>query len=111
MTRLIAQSLCQQGDMSEFIVTGKGGIAPSPNQPREWEMSEVDLVEPTSFSEDVRGDRPIARTGEDREDEEEIVEARGWIINDRGIVELVAHQTDLNGSPPQPKDNHICSSK
>ncbi|MDJ0593919.1 MAG: hypothetical protein QNJ72_28735 [Pleurocapsa sp. MO_226.B13] len=52
VTRLIAQSLCQQGDLSEFIVTGKGGIAPSPNQPREWEVNEVDLVEPTSFSED-----------------------------------------------------------
>ncbi len=102
VTRLIAQSLCQEGDVSEFIVTGKGGIAPSPNQPREWEMSEVDLVEPASFSEDRgRGEQPFARTGE------EIVEAQGWIINDRGIVELVAHKTDSN-SYPQPKDNRVC---
>ncbi len=102
VTRLIAQSLCQQGDVSEFIVTGKGGIAPSPNQPREWEVSEVDLVEPASFSEDGNRERSFARTGE------EIVEAQGWIINDRGIVELVAHQTSLNGSAPQLKDNNVC---
>ena len=104
VTRLIAQSLCQQGDVSEFIVTGKGGIAPSPNQPREWEMSEVDLVEPASY---------IAEGAEEAEEaegtEEEIVEAQGWIINDRGIVELVAHKTSLNGSLPQPEDGKICS--
>ncbi|MDJ0594737.1 MAG: filamentous hemagglutinin N-terminal domain-containing protein [Pleurocapsa sp. MO_226.B13] len=112
VTRLIAQSLCQQGDLSEFIVTGKGGIAPSPKQPRESEVSEVDLVEPASFSEDGgRGSRPFARTGEYREDgenREEIVEAQGWIINDRGVVELVAYKTSLNGSAPQPKDNNVC---
>ncbi len=46
----------------------------------------------------VGGERPLALTGE------EIVEAQGWIINDRGVVELVAHKTDINGSGSQPKD-------
>ncbi len=66
----------------------------------------MDLVEPALFSEDggIR-ERPFART---EEDGGEIVEAQGWIINDRGIVELVAHQTSLNGSSPQPKDNTVC---
>ena len=36
------------------------------------------------------------------------MEAQGWIINDRGMVELVAHKTDINGSPPQPKDGKVC---
>ncbi len=48
---------------------------------------------------------PLARTGE------EIVEARGWIINDRGIVELVAYQTDINGSSPQPTNDQICNGR
>ena len=109
VTRLIAQSLCQQGDVSEFIVTGKGGIAPSPNQMREWEVSEVDLVEPASFSEDGRGEPPFAPTGEDGEDREEIVEARGWIVNDRGIVELVARQTSVHSSSLQSEATHPCS--
>ena len=40
--------------------------------------------------------------------EKEIIEAQGWIINDRGKVELVAQKTDVNGSYPQPKNDKIC---
>ncbi|MDJ0591635.1 MAG: filamentous hemagglutinin N-terminal domain-containing protein [Pleurocapsa sp. MO_226.B13] len=116
VTRLIAQSLCQQGDLSEFIVTGKGGIAPSPNQMREWEVSEVDLVEPAiSRAGEAGGNRdsesvsPFVRTGEDGEDKEKIVEAQGWIVNDRGIVELVARQTSIHSSSLQSEATHPCS--
>ncbi len=49
VTRLVAQNLCQQGKGSEFIVTGKGGLAPSPTQVRDGEISEIDLVEPAPF--------------------------------------------------------------
>jgi filamentous hemagglutinin family protein len=109
VTRLIAQNLCQQLKGSEFIVTGKGGLAPSPNQVRDGEVIEVDLVEPAPFVEDGevegRGSRPFAP----KEIKEEIVEAQGWIINDRGILELVAYRTDLNVSPAQPKDDKICN--
>jgi hypothetical protein len=90
-------------------VTGKGGLAPSPNQVRDGEVIEVDLVEPAPFVEDGevegRGSRPFAP----KEIKEEIVEAQGWIINDRGILELVAYRTDLNVSPAQPKDDKICN--
>lgn len=76
-----------------------------PGQVRDGDVSEVDLVEPATFVEaEGRGERPFALT----EAESEIVEAQGWMINDRGILELVAHKTDLNGSPPQPKDAKIC---
>ncbi|MDJ0743138.1 MAG: filamentous hemagglutinin N-terminal domain-containing protein, partial [Xenococcaceae cyanobacterium MO_167.B27] len=50
VTRLVAQNLCQQGKGSEFIVTGKGGKAPSPSQVRNGEISEIDLVEPAPTS-------------------------------------------------------------
>ena len=50
VTRLVAQNLCQQLKGSEFIVTGKGGIAPNPTQVRDGEISEVDLVEPAPFA-------------------------------------------------------------
>ena len=43
-----------------------------------------------------------------KEAEEEIVEAQGWIINDHGIIELVAYSTDLNGSSSPPQDRKIC---
>ena len=105
VTRLVDQNLCQQAKDSEFIVTGKGGIAPSPTQPRDGEISEVNLVEPATFEEDneVVGAQAL------RPAKEEIVEAQGWIINDRGKVELVAHKTAPNSSPPQPKDANICN--
>ena len=101
VTGLVAQNLCQQGQGSEFIVTGKGGIAPSPIQTRDGEVGEVGLVEPA-----------ILRKAEEAEETEEagveIAEAQGWIINDRGILELVAHKTNTNGSPSQPKDLKVC---
>jgi hypothetical protein len=62
------------------------------------EVIEVDLVEPAPFVEDRevegRGEGDLART----EIKEEIVEAQGWMINDRGNLELVAYRTDLNGT-------------
>ncbi len=103
------QTLCQQARGSEFIVTGKGGVAPSPTQARDGEISQVDLVEPASFAKDeevkARGEQPFAP----KEVEEKIIEAQGWIINARGMVELVAHKTDVNGSPAQPKHTKICN--
>jgi hypothetical protein len=88
-------------------VTGTGGIAPNPSQVRNGEVIEVDLVEPAPFSEDGeiegRGGSRTART----EVKEEIVEAQGWIINDRGNLELVVYSTEVNGSPAQP-DDKIC---
>ncbi|MGL5793711.1 MAG: filamentous hemagglutinin N-terminal domain-containing protein, partial [Waterburya sp.] len=102
---LVEQNLCQQGQGSEFIVTGKGGIAPSPNQAREGEMSEVDLVEPTSLGADEGSSSSVQNASIEKK--AEIVEAQGWIVNDRGIVELVAHKS--NNSPSQPKGNNVCS--
>ena len=39
---------------------------------------------------------------------EKIVEAQGWMINDRGNIELVAYSTDVNDFPVQPKDSKVC---
>ena len=35
-------------------------------------------------------------------DVEEIVEAQGWVVNDRGMVELVASKTDIHGNLAPP---------
>ena len=45
----MAQNLCKQDEGSEFILTGKGGLAPSPSQTRSRDFSEVNLVEPALF--------------------------------------------------------------
>ena len=99
VTGLVAQNLCQQGQGSEFVVTGKGGTAPSPTQARDGSVSEVDLVKPVPFSE-VKAATQEAQ--EAREAESEIVEAQGWVVNDRGMVELVASRTDVHGSFARP---------
>ena len=124
VARLVAQNLCQQGRGSEFIVTGKGGIAPSPTQARDGEISEIDLVEPVNLEDNAgrserRSSAILATSVEEQllnplgrfvstEAKPEIIEAQGWIINDRGILELVAHKTSVDDSPLQPKDNTIC---
>ena len=95
---LVEQNLCQQGRGSEFIVTAKGGVAPSPSQARDGDVGGVDLVKPVPFLE--AGGAGEAREGGDAR---EIVEAKGWILNDRGMVELVASKTDIDRNPPQPK--------
>ena len=96
---LVEQSLCQQGQGSEFVVTGKGGTAPSPTQTRDGEISEVDLVKPVPFL----GAEVAEEAKETKDVGEEIVEAEGWIVNDRGMVELVARKTNFDTSPAQPK--------
>ena len=97
---LVEQNLCQQGQGSEFVVTGKGGTAPSPARARERSVSEIDLVQPV-FS-DAEGAGEAWEAGEVAR-AEEIVEAQGWVINDRGMVELVARKTDIDSSPAQPE--------
>ena len=102
VTGLVEQNLCQQGQGSEFVVTGKGGIAPSPTQARDGSVSEVDLVKPVPY---FRAERAAEANSID---EEEIIEAQGWVVNDRGMVELVARKTDVNSSPAQPKSIQVC---
>ena len=115
LERLIAQNLCQRGDESEFIITGKGGMAPSPSEPRDGEISEVDLVEPAPFVEDGEEEEQSKSPLESQQASEdnplpveEIVQAQGWIINEQGKVRLVAYKTDPNSSPTRAKEPPVC---
>lgn len=67
----------------------------------------MDLVPPALALEDNirRGERLFAQTN----NKPEIIEAQGWIINDRGNLELVVQKTDLNNYS-QPKSDRICQS-
>ena len=95
---LVEQNLCQQGQGSEFVVTGKGGTAPSPTQTREGSVSEVDLVKPVP----LLGTEKSEQLESAKDTDEEIIEAQGWVVNDRGMVELVASKTDINSSTTHP---------
>jgi filamentous hemagglutinin family protein len=90
-TALIAANPCIQGAESAFTVTGKGGVPPSPHDTLSSAASPWTWVEEagSSATDNVRDVKdPQAREIRDRE----VVPARGWLVNARGEVMLVANQ-------------------
>jgi filamentous hemagglutinin family protein len=91
---LIAANPCTKGTESAFTVTGKGGVPPSPDDTLSSARSPWMWVEEAGSSAtdnvlDVT-DRAPRQFGEIRD--REIVPARGWVVNARGEVMLVANQ-------------------
>lgn len=108
VARLVAQNLCKQDEGSEFILTGRGGLAPSPSQTRSSRISKVNLVEPAPFLNNEQQDE--AKQVETIQNiKEVIVEAHSWIVNERGNVELVASKTELDYFSVQSPNHPICS--
>jgi large exoprotein involved in heme utilization and adhesion len=91
---LIVANPCTKGSESAFTVTGKGGVPLSPNDtlssPRSpWKWVEEPGSSATDKVPDVT-DRVPREFGEIPH--REVVPARGWVVNDRGEVMLVANQ-------------------
>jgi large exoprotein involved in heme utilization and adhesion len=90
---LIVANPCTKGTESAFTVTGKGGVPPSPDDALSSARSPWTWVEEagTSATDKVSDvtDRAARDLGEipDRE----VVPARGWVVNARGEVMLVAN--------------------
>ncbi|MEG4631225.1 filamentous hemagglutinin N-terminal domain-containing protein [Microcoleus sp. AR_TQ3_B6] len=88
---LIAANPCTKGTESAFTVTGKGGVPPSPKDVLSsagtpWTWLEEAGNSATNNVPDVTDRSP--REIRDRE----VVPARGWVVNARGEVMLVANQ-------------------
>jgi large exoprotein involved in heme utilization and adhesion len=102
---LIAQEFCRQRGSSEFIVTGKGGLAADPNDKADGNQIEVDLVEPVPSR-----PRNSSQRRSETEDNQpisslDIVPARGWIRDENGDVILVSYdptKTGINRQLSQP---------
>ncbi|MEG4290495.1 filamentous hemagglutinin N-terminal domain-containing protein [Microcoleus sp. D2B6] len=90
-TALIAANPCIQGAESAFTVTGKGGVPPSPHDTLSSAASGWTWVEEAGSSATDK-----VRDVTDRAPREiparEVVPARGWVVNGRGEVMLVANQ-------------------
>jgi len=91
---LIAANPCTKGTESAFTITGKGGVPASPDDTLSSAASRWTWVEEAGSSAtdnvpDVT-DRQAREFGEIRD--REIVPARGWVVNARGEVMLVANQ-------------------
>ncbi|HEY9800382.1 MAG TPA: S-layer family protein, partial [Leptolyngbyaceae cyanobacterium] len=119
-TEQIAQNPCQRGLASKFIITGRGGLPPSPNEATSSDTVRVDLVEPApggagaqrrSTSPSLR-DAPRTETltrtstlsGQGSEEKgkssvsKSIVPAQGWIFDKNGEVMLTGYDPTGTGS-------------
>ena len=87
---------------SSFVITGRGGLPPSPNDILTTDAVDVGLVtlNPNSKNraiQNVTNKTPKPATPQP------IVEATGWVINDKGEVELIANApTTPHGSWQHP---------
>ncbi len=79
---------------SSFVVTGRGGLPPSPTEPLDDNPYLVDLVNINPQPQVNRAGSQQVSRGESPQIAE-IVEAQGWIINDKGQVVLVANPPNV----------------
>lgn len=104
---LIAQT-CPTGeptdDLSEFVITGRGGLPPSPADPHDDDAILTDWagLEDTQELNQEQAVSELRRIEEVREEirvetpepwnHDRLIEAQGWKVGDRGEVILLAHE-------------------
>jgi filamentous hemagglutinin family protein len=98
-TEQIAQNPCQRGVGSKFIITGRGGLPPSPNESTSSDAVRVDLVEPAPVEDKKPGEQ--RRRGAEEKTKSSvskpIVPAQGWIFDKNGEVMLTAYDPTGTG--------------
>jgi len=110
---LIAANPCTKGTESAFTATGKGGVPPSPNDTLSsarspWTWVEGEGSSATGNVRDVTdgSDRGKKEEGEIRD--REVVAARGWLVNARGEVTLVAYNPGNAADDRNPRASSVC---
>ncbi|BAZ28045.1 hemagglutination activity domain protein [Cylindrospermum sp. NIES-4074] len=85
---LIAANPCNQGASNEFTITGRGGVPPSPNDALGNTSAQFAWVE-GSLEQESRGskNKPLSLSPQ-----AEVIPARGWMMNNKGEVTLLAYQ-------------------
>jgi large exoprotein involved in heme utilization and adhesion len=110
---LIAANPCTKGTESAFTATGKGGVPPSPDDTlssagSRWTWVEGEGSSATGNVRDVTdvSDRGKKEEGEIRD--REVVAARGWVVNARGEVRLVAYNPSNAADDRNPRSSSVC---
>ncbi|MDJ0532267.1 MAG: S-layer family protein [Xenococcaceae cyanobacterium MO_207.B15] len=95
-------SSCALDRNNSFVVTGRGGLPPTP---QEFFRGQTVLQDwRTSInSEQLAGNSDRSSVSNKPS---EIVEAQQWIVNSKGVVELVAANSQVNSSSILPITNH-----
>ena len=101
-TGLIAQG-CPGGGIvgrgeSKFIVTGRGGLPPNPREPLRSDAVRVSLDKPIPGKENRA--TAEAATNPTSAEPAPLVEAQGWVINNKGEVVLIAHAPNVTPNVP-----------
>ncbi|MBD2516660.1 filamentous hemagglutinin N-terminal domain-containing protein [Nostoc sp. FACHB-973] len=97
---IIAQNPCQKIAGSRFVITGHGGLPTNPSLALTPSGVRVGLVEPTSLTTQAQStikysvvNQPQTPTEEKAKMTNPIVEAQGWVINDKGEIMLTAYNS------------------
>ncbi|MEA5500489.1 two-partner secretion domain-containing protein [Limnoraphis robusta] len=111
---LIAQDPCKQRGDSQFIITGRGGIAFNPTQDLfsvpELELSLIEPVTPSVNRSSQRRQQQSKKRDNHPIDSRTIVPARGWIRDEKGDVILVGYDPTKTGVQRQPQPTpHQCN--
>jgi filamentous hemagglutinin family protein len=79
-----------QPNASDFQVTGRGGLPPSPDEPLSsdavWEDTRLGATTPQRLDSKTTATKPKSES-----DTVEIIPATGWVFNGKGEVTLVSH--------------------
>jgi len=93
VTGLIAQRCAGSGGNvgrgeSKFIITGRGGLPPNPSDPLNSDALWIDLDSTTQLQENRSISEEVTQVT--KSTTEPLVEATGWVTNDKGEVVLTA---------------------
>ncbi|WP_052845818.1 filamentous hemagglutinin N-terminal domain-containing protein [Trichodesmium erythraeum] len=87
ISNLLDQNPCRQGQKSKFIITGRGGLPPTLEEPLAptyvWQDSETSVTPPPAIT----------------PSEQEFIEAQGWSSNSQGIELITDPETATPTSP------------
>lgn len=108
VSQLINQNLCSAGQEGEFIITGKGGLSPSPQDTlntdagwEDWRMVENSSSNHQQSSQTRSAEGSAKRSASlprfarsrpeaNHSDSHQIVEAQGWLVAPNGNIVLSA---------------------
>ncbi len=91
---LVAQNPCKRGRESEFTITGRGGLPPSPKDALSSEATGVSLVEPAPMASSGAGERTSFTPSSVAKP---IMPAQGWVFNALNEVVLTAYNSTVTG--------------
>jgi len=112
-TTLVASTCRTKGEeKNQFTITGRGGLPPSPHEALINDATWIDLrpIATTTFSQpnsDQSSSSSTTISSPRTQYPQEIVEAQGWIVNEKGQVILVAEAPKLTPSPTG-LENNLC---